>query len=128
VFREHDFDKESAKRYSVKMTGHENVEHVSVSRMNEEAGECHNNRRGGRKGDERLVWFEPMAIRWRVEGLCERRVNWKSVRWRMAKRQVSCTSVRWREEHWNEPSVAECGVEGVELIEDDQYCRMADCH
>jgi hypothetical protein len=40
VFHVHDFDKESAERYNVKMTGHKNVERVSVSRMNEEAGEC----------------------------------------------------------------------------------------
>jgi hypothetical protein len=83
------FDKESAERYNVKMTGHENVEFVSVSRMNEEAGEGYKNRRVGRKGDERVVWFEPKAVRWRVEGLCARRVNWKSVRWRMAKRRVN---------------------------------------
>jgi hypothetical protein len=63
VFRENDFNKESAERYNVKMTGHENVERVSVSRMNEEAGECYKNRRVGRKGDERVVWFEPKAVR-----------------------------------------------------------------
>jgi hypothetical protein len=128
VFREHDFDKESAERYNVKMTNHENVERVSVSRMNEEAGEYYKNRRVGRKGDERVVWFKPKAVRWCVEGLCARRVNWKSVRWRMAKRRVSCKSVRWREEHWNESSESDCGVGVAELIEDDQHCRMADCH
>jgi hypothetical protein len=84
VFRKHDFDKESAERSNVKITGHENVERVSVSRMNEEAGVSYKNRRVGRKGDERVVW--PKAVRWRVEGLCASRVNWKSVWWRMEKR------------------------------------------
>jgi hypothetical protein len=127
VFCEHDFDKVSAKRCNVKMTGHKIVEHVSVSRMNEEANEYYN-RRDGRKSDGRVVWFVPKAVRWRVEGLCTRRVNWKSVRWRMVKRRVSCKLVRWREEHWNEPSESGSGIGGVELIEDDQHCRMADCY
>jgi hypothetical protein len=50
ALREHDFDKASAERYNVKMTGLENVERLSVSRMIEETGdgECYNNRRVGR--------------------------------------------------------------------------------
>jgi hypothetical protein len=44
----------------------------------------------------------------------------------MAKRRVNCKLVRWREEHWNEPSEYGSGIGGVELIEDDQHCRILD--
>jgi hypothetical protein len=30
--------------------------------------------------------------------------------------------------HQHGPIEAERGVEGVQLIEDDEHCRMADCH
>jgi hypothetical protein len=65
------------------------------------------------------------SVRWRIK---IGRVNWKSVRWRSTKRRVSLKPVRWCVVHQHEPIEAECGVEGVKLIEDDQNCRMADCH
>jgi hypothetical protein len=81
----------------------------------------------GRDNNQYFVWIEPKAVRWIVRP-CARNFNWKSVRWRRAKRRISCKSVRWREVYQNETIEDECGVEGVELIEDDQHCRMADCH